>query len=69
MPRVVVEVVESAWSKSSYSGANETECVEMAFAVGHTAVRDSKRPDGRRVQVHSGAWSDFVGAVRSGQLR
>lgn len=68
MPRTVVEVADSAWFKSSYSGANETECVEMAFATDHTAVRDSKRPHERRLQVRTGAWSDFIGAVRNGQL-
>ncbi|PZH09535.1 DUF397 domain-containing protein [Streptomyces sp. NTH33] len=30
-----------AWVKSSYSG-NQTECVEMVLAKGHTLVRDSK---------------------------
>lgn len=68
MPRTVIEIADSAWFKSSYSGANETECVEAAFTTGHTAVRDSKRPHERRLQVRSETWTNFIGAVQNGQF-
>ncbi|MEV6682214.1 DUF397 domain-containing protein [Streptomyces erythrochromogenes] len=56
------------WRKSSYSGANESQCVEVAplAAVGQDdiAVRDSKRPDGPIVQIGPGAFTAFVSYVR-----
>ena len=70
MPRADIEFPGSIWFKSSYSGANETECVETAFTADSTSIRDSKRPHDHdhRLQVCSAAWADFIGAVRNGQL-
>ncbi|MGW3657531.1 DUF397 domain-containing protein [Streptomyces sp. NPDC005151] len=68
MPRTNIEVPDSAWFKSSYSGGNETECVEAAFAAAGTSVRDSKRPHKHRLQVGSAAWESFIGAVQNGQI-
>ncbi|MET4924319.1 DUF397 domain-containing protein [Streptomyces sp. PSRA5] len=56
------------WFKSSYSGGNTTECVEVAELAGITAVRDSKVPTGPRIAVQHGAWADFVGALRASRL-
>lgn len=39
--------VELAWRKSSHSG-NEGDCVELAY---DGAIRDSKNPDGGRIEV------------------
>jgi hypothetical protein len=33
------------WRKSSHSGGDEGECVEVADLDGHIGVRDSKNPD------------------------
>lgn len=35
---------EAVWRKSSYSGANGGECVEVGNPPGLIAVRDSKGP-------------------------
>ncbi|MFI0979642.1 DUF397 domain-containing protein [Streptomyces sp. NPDC021093] len=56
------------WFKSSYSGGNETECVETAFAGDSAAVRDSKSPGGPLIAVRCAAWGEFVRAVRRGDL-
>ncbi|MCJ0875243.1 DUF397 domain-containing protein [Streptomyces sp. AP-93] len=52
------------WRKSSYSGANESQCVEVAplATVGQDgiAVRDSKRPDGPIVQLGPTAFAAFI---------
>ncbi|TDD32103.1 DUF397 domain-containing protein [Actinomadura sp. KC06] len=32
------------WRKSTHSGANEGNCVELANLNGHIAIRDSKSP-------------------------
>ncbi|MDT0484794.1 DUF397 domain-containing protein [Streptomyces doebereineriae] len=68
MPRPNPEVPALVWFKSSYSGGNETECVEAAFIANSTVIRDSKQPHGRRLRVHSIAWTGFVDALRSRQL-
>ncbi|MFE4959668.1 DUF397 domain-containing protein [Streptomyces sp. NPDC056653] len=68
MPRTNIEVPGSAWFKSSYSGGNETECVEAAFTAAGTSVRDSKRPDKHDLRVRSAAWESFIDAVRNEQL-
>ncbi|MCX4550897.1 DUF397 domain-containing protein [Streptomyces sp. NBC_01387] len=59
---------EPRWFKSTYSGGSGTECVECAPVLNGTAVRDSKRPNGGRLNVGGAAWSDFIGAVRTDQL-
>ena len=32
------------WRKSTHSGGNEGECVELAEIDGHIGIRDSKNP-------------------------
>jgi hypothetical protein len=39
-------LTNTKWRKSSYSGSNGGECVELAGFPGMVAVRDSKDPDG-----------------------
>ncbi|MFE9726296.1 DUF397 domain-containing protein [Streptomyces sp. NPDC005794] len=68
MTRASNEVPQSAWFTSSYSGGNETECVETAFAEAGTAIRDSTRPHQGRFHVRSAAWVSFIGSLRRGQL-
>ncbi|MFG3005231.1 DUF397 domain-containing protein, partial [Streptomyces calvus] len=41
-------VSELDWLKSSYSGSEGDDCVEVAFALGMVHVRDSKEMDGPR---------------------
>lgn len=53
-----------AWFKSTYSGSNETECVEVAVVSPHVFIRDSKRPADRHFAVHSHAWAGFVESIR-----
>ncbi|MEU2558902.1 DUF397 domain-containing protein [Streptomyces longispororuber] len=54
-------VSEGAWFKSSYSGGNTTECVEVAVAGDSTVlIRDSQHPGGRRIAVRTGTWTDFL---------
>ncbi|MFE6037635.1 DUF397 domain-containing protein [Streptomyces sp. NPDC056452] len=52
----------------SYSGGNETECVETAVSPLGASVRDSKRPHEGRFHIRAAAWADFIGAVREGDL-
>jgi hypothetical protein len=53
-------VSEPVWFKSSYSGANTTECVEAAFMASEVLVRDSKRPGHQHLAVSAKAWTNFL---------
>lgn len=51
------------WFKSSYSGNDEPDCVEVAITPATIHVRDSKRPDGPRLTVPPALWTAFVAGV------
>jgi Domain of unknown function (DUF397) len=56
------------WQRSTYSTA-ANNCVETAvLGADLLAVRDSKDPQGPALLFDATAWSEFVGAVRSGAL-
>ena len=57
------ECVEVAWRKSSYSGAEGGDCVEVAAAATHAHIRDSKQVSGPMLTVGPGAWAGFIGLV------
>ncbi|MCX5413602.1 DUF397 domain-containing protein [Streptomyces sp. NBC_00059] len=50
-----------AWFKSSYSGTEGGQCIEVAAGAGTVFVRDSKSVTGPVLQVSREAWSGFVG--------
>lgn len=57
------------WRKSSHSGSESANCVEVALSVpGIVPVRDSKDPHGPALLFTPDAFSAFVGSVRSGDL-
>lgn len=41
-----MDLTNAKWRKSTHSGPNGGECVELADVTGVVAVRDSKDPDG-----------------------
>lgn len=41
----IPEPVHTPWRKSTYSGANEGNCVEIADLNDHIAIRDNKAPE------------------------
>ncbi|SDM74410.1 protein of unknown function [Streptomyces sp. cf386] len=50
------------WFKSSYSGNDGPECVEVAISPAHPTVhvRDSKDKDGARLAFTDDSWTAFV---------
>ena len=54
---------ELFWFKSSHSGTNGGDCVEVATAPGTVHVRDSRRADGPSIRVSARAWSGFVADI------
>ncbi|AOT61563.1 MULTISPECIES: DUF397 domain-containing protein [Streptomyces] len=49
-----------AWFKSSYSGAEGGDCVEVAAGTGSVHIRDSKAVAGPVVRVSRAAWAGFL---------
>ncbi|MET9862939.1 DUF397 domain-containing protein [Streptomyces smyrnaeus] len=54
---------ELSWRKSSYSGSDGGDCVEVAHAVTTVHVRDSKDQRGPVLSVPSAQWAAFIGHV------
>ncbi|MFI6206978.1 DUF397 domain-containing protein [Streptomyces sp. NPDC051041] len=57
------------WFKSSYSGNDGPDCVEVAISPARTTVhvRDSKDKAGTRLSFPNGSWAAFVSfAARRG---
>lgn len=49
-----------AWFKSSYSGTNGGDCVEVATEADTVYVRDSKAVGGPVLRVGQAGWAAFV---------
>ncbi|MET8092310.1 DUF397 domain-containing protein [Micromonospora sp. NPDC005220] len=58
------ELARVSWHKSSRSGANDSNCVEVAVLSDGLAVRDSTDPGGATLVFGRAAWSSFVTALR-----
>jgi Domain of unknown function (DUF397) len=57
------------WRKSSYSGSNGGNCVEVAALPGNSlAVRDSKEPAGPVLTFSRAEWRSFTTALKTGAL-
>ncbi|URN13582.1 DUF397 domain-containing protein [Streptomyces radiopugnans] len=54
-----------AWFKSSYSGTEGGDCVEVAAGTAAVHVRDSKAVAGPVLTVSREAWAEFVGLTSS----
>ena len=51
---------ELAWFKSSHSGGDGGECVEVAACPGAIHVRDSKNKQGPQLAFSPAGWAAFV---------
>ncbi|MDX3226053.1 DUF397 domain-containing protein [Streptomyces sp. ME19-01-6] len=60
-------IMGSAWFKSSYSGPEGNECVEVADLRAHVGVRDSKNADGPVLAFSADAFALFVDEVKAGR--
>ncbi|MFW6721474.1 DUF397 domain-containing protein [Streptomyces sp. MAR4 CNY-716] len=56
------------WFKSSYSGGDGDNCVEVAVTSRAVHVRDSKDREGVRLSVTPAAWADFVAFAKAVEL-
>ena len=63
-----MDLTRADWRKSSYSGTNGGNCVEVARNLpGVVAVRDSKNPAGPALIFTPDHWHTFTAALRSGE--
>ncbi|TNH25477.1 DUF397 domain-containing protein [Micromonospora orduensis] len=61
----MVDLTGAHWRKSTRSGSNGGECVEVADNLpGIVAVRDSKDPHGPALTFSPTAWANFVCSTR-----
>jgi len=61
-----MNIEQLTWFKSSYSGGEGGECLELALSPGTIHLRDSKHPQGTgpHLALSPTAWSTFL----SGEL-
>jgi Domain of unknown function (DUF397) len=64
-----MDLSRAQWRKTSYSGTNGGNCVEVATNLpGVVAVRDSKDPGGPVLTLDQAAWRAFTGRVKTGSV-
>jgi hypothetical protein len=51
-----MDLTSVSWRKSSYSGGNGGNCIQVADLPGTVAVRDSKDPDGPALLFTPAEW-------------
>ncbi|MFF3111773.1 DUF397 domain-containing protein [Kitasatospora sp. NPDC057904] len=57
------------WRKSSYSGGNGGDCIEVAPGFpGLVPVRDSKDPQGPVLVFPAPAWASFLSGLQAGDF-
>ncbi|MEV4847630.1 DUF397 domain-containing protein [Micromonospora matsumotoense] len=60
------DLTQATWFKSSKSGPNCDNCVEVAYVIGAVGVRDSKDKTGPALVFAPGEWNAFVADARNG---
>ncbi|WP_233510659.1 DUF397 domain-containing protein [Actinomadura craniellae] len=58
----------TTWRKSSHSGGQSGDCVEVAQAPGVVGLRDSKNPAGPILIVHRASFGTLIQQVKTGEL-
>ena len=64
-----MDLSRAEWRKSSWSGGNAGNCVEVARNLpGAVAVRDSKDPDGPKLTFAPDEWVAFTAGIKTGEF-
>jgi Domain of unknown function (DUF397) len=56
---------DRTWRKSSHSGSNGGNCIEVTATPGNVAVRDSNDPHAPVLTFGSQNWQRFAGQVKA----
>ncbi len=62
------DLTGAAWRKSTRSGGNGGNCVEIGFADDARGIRDTKDRSYGTLASDADAFADFVATVKSGRL-
>ncbi|MEV6149708.1 DUF397 domain-containing protein [Nonomuraea sp. NPDC052129] len=69
MDELTRELDTATWRKSTRSGPDGGNCVEVAeLSEGRRGVRDSKNPSGPALIFTPGEWSAFISGVKDGEF-
>ncbi|WP_433511021.1 DUF397 domain-containing protein [Nonomuraea sp. CA-143628] len=69
MDELTRELDTATWRKSTRSGPDGGNCVEVAeLSGGRRGLRDSKNPSGPALIFTPGEWSAFIGGVKDGEF-
>ncbi|NUR57734.1 MAG: DUF397 domain-containing protein [Catenulispora sp.] len=60
--------LDHQWFKSSYSGGNDPNCVEVRFVNGFAYVRNSTVPGGAVLVFNRSEWEAFELGVFNGEF-
>ncbi|WP_067477490.1 DUF397 domain-containing protein [Actinomadura hibisca] len=60
-----MDLSTATWRKSSYSGDNQGDCIELANASSIVAMRDSKDPDGPKLLLDRHDFQRFAGTIKN----
>ena len=63
-----IDLSRAQWSKSTRSGPDSDNCVEVAFVDEAIAVRDSKNATGPALIFTAAEWDAFVGGAKDGEF-
>lgn len=67
--RIPDAFVLTSWRKSSYSGSENQDCVEVADGTPDVVpVRDSKAPYGPTLTFRNHAWQTFINSLNAGDF-
>ncbi|TMR05422.1 DUF397 domain-containing protein [Actinomadura soli] len=59
-----MDLTKADWRKSSYTGPNGGDCVELASVPDMVSVRDSKDPDGPKLLVTRRAFAALLSDIK-----
>ncbi|MFI6709335.1 DUF397 domain-containing protein [Nonomuraea sp. NPDC050478] len=69
MDELTRELDTAVWRKSTRSGPDGGNCVEVAeLSGGRRGVRDSKNPTGPALIFTLGEWAAFISGVKDGEF-
>ena len=63
-----IDLSGAQWMKSTRSGPDSDNCVEVAFVGEAIAVRDSRNPAGPALIFTTAEWDAFVGGAKDGEF-
>jgi hypothetical protein len=64
---ITPDLSRAKWRKSSHSGHDGGNCIEVASLDGFIAIRDSKNPVQPTLPLMPSTWSTFIRRIKNGE--